>query len=229
MILWKEHNGIGIITMDAPDKNALSVEDIQTFIDTIEQHKKTMLGLIITGNNQSFCSGLSLKDTQFTEAFPLLDKLILTLFGLNVPVVCAMSGHAIGAGFLIMCCADVVYSTNSNRAKFGLPEVKLNLGTDDLILEVIRERMDQKQLKQLLLTGEYVSQATLSEWGVVNEVFASDEEMLERALAFVEGIHEHLKSYGVTKRMLNGKKYMRMHDLLRCDCWERLVKLVKEK
>jgi len=229
MILWEEHNGIGIITMDAPGKNALSVEDVQAFVEMIEAHKKTMKGLIVTGKNQSFCSGLSLEDNQFAESFPLLDKLLLTLYELDVPVVCAMPGHAIGAGLLMMCCADMVYATASDRAKFGLPEVKLNCGIDELMLEVLRERLGQKQLQQLLLTGEYVSQKTLAEWGVVNEVFENEEEMIKKAVVFVESMNAHRKSYAFTKRLLKSRKYMKMNKLLLCECWERLAELVYEK
>lgn len=228
MILWEEHNGICIITMDAPGKNALSVEDLHMFIETIELHKESMQGLIITGNNHSFCSGLSLKDNQFAEAFPLLDKLLLTLYELEVPIICAMHGHAIGAGFLIMCCADRVYATESARSKFGLPEIKLDLGIDDLMLNVLRERLDQKQLKNLLLSGEYVSLSTLQHWGIVDLVFETDENMIQGAIGFVEEMIVHYPSYCFTKRLLHREKYVKMRELMACECWDRLVEFIKD-
>lgn len=229
MILWEEHNGICIITMDAPGKNALSVEDLHMFIETIELHKELMQGLIITGNNHSFCSGLSLKDNQFAEAFPLLDKLLLTLYELDVPIVCAMPGHAIGAGFLIMCCADRVYATESARSKFGLPEINLDLGIDDLMLNVLRERLDQKQLKNLLLSGEYVTLTTLQNWGVVDYVFETDEDMVEDAVCFIKKMSAHNPLYCFTKRLLKREKYTKMYELMVNECWDRLVKFVKDK
>lgn len=229
MILWEEHNGIGIITMDAPGKNALSVEDMQAFVESIELHKEAMQGLIITGKNQSFCSGLSLKDNQFAEAFPLLDKLLLTLYGLDVPVVCAMPGYAIGAGFLIMCCADQVYATESTRSKFGLPEVKLDLGIDELMLEILRERLNQKQLKQLILTGDYVTLSTLLEWKTIDRLYDSDEEMINSAISFIENMISHSRSYYFTKRLLKRKKYSEIRELFVCECWGKLLELIEDK
>lgn len=227
MILWEEHNEIGILTLDSHGKNALSIEDIQLFIETIETHKNNIHGLILTGNNQSFCSGLSIDENKFAEAFPLLDTLLLKLFELEFPVVCAMPGHAIGAGFLIMCCTDIVYAVVSDRAKFGVPEVKLNLGIDDLMLEVLHERLNQKQLRHLLLTGDYVSQKRLIEWGVVTEVFSTNDELMEKSFAFITESIKHQKSYGFTKRLLNREKCLILHNLLLGECWNKLVESVK--
>lgn len=229
MILWNEHNGVGIITIDALGKNALSLEDLRSFMEIIEMHEQAIKGLIVMGKNHSFCSGLSLKDNQFAEAFPLLDELLLKLCELEVPIVCAMSGHAIGAGFLIMCCADQVYAIASTRSKFGLPEVKLDLGIDDLMMEVLCERLNQKQLKKLLLTGEYVSLSTLLDWGTIDQVYETEENMIQGAIHFVEEMSAHNPSYCFTKRLLRGEKYAKMRELMVCECWDKLVDFIKDK
>jgi len=226
MIRYTLSDGVATISLDAPGKNAMSIDDMTTMLSILEKDGSSWSGLILTGENQSFCSGLMLHGNQFDVAFPLLDKILVTLYTLPCPVVCAMRGHAIGAGFLMMCCADVVYSTDSMRAKYGLPEVKIDLGIDALMTEVLEERLDHKQLNQLLFTGEYILCDTMLRWGVVDKAFADDAEMMAAANLFIQNAAPHLRSYGFSKRLVRAKRSARLRELLANECYQAFLQIL---
>lgn len=226
MIKFDVKDGIAVLEIDAPGKNAISIEDMTIMADILENKCDGIGGLILTGADRSFCSGLMLHGNQFEQAFPLLDRILVDIYTLPCPVVCALSGHAIGAGFLMMCCADVVYATDSMKAKYGLPEVKIDLGIDQLMTAVLEERLSSRQISKLLFTGEYILRDTMEEWGVIDKSFSSPEEMIAASEEFVRFGAQHSKSYAFSKRLVRSERSKRLKSLLDSECFREFMDIL---
>lgn len=220
MSTFQVNDNVGILTLDAPGKNAMSCEEMESLLVILRTQCQDLSGLVITGANNSFCSGLNLKGNEFDRAFPLLDEILVELYKLPYPVVCALSGHAIGAGFLMMCCADVVYSVDSTRAKYGLPEVKIDLGIDALMTETLEMRLSPVQMNELLFTGDYILVDKMKSWGVVDETYEDLEQLMEASRDYIEKARPHLRSYSFTKKLIRAKRLERLTQLLEDKCYK---------
>jgi enoyl-CoA hydratase len=92
-----------------------------------------------------------------------------------VPVVCAVNGAAIGAGFGLVSMCDIVVA--ADNARFGFTEINVGLlgGISHLTMMVGRYRA-----RDLFFRGHVVTAQQLLDYGVVSEVVASGD-LAERA------------------------------------------------
>ena len=101
------------------------------------------------------------------------------------PVIAAVNGFALGGGFELVLCCDIVLA--STDAKMGLPEIKLGLvpgggGTQRSVLKLGRNRANL-----LLMTGAIVPASEFVASGLVNEL-VEPSELLPRAMALADMI-----------------------------------------
>jgi len=106
------------------------------------------------------------------------------LEGLLKPVIVAVNGLAIGAGFEMLLRADFVLA--AEHAKFKLPEVRIGVAPD--IASVILQKMLPRQKAfEILMTGREFSAQELAAWGLVNEVVPASQ-LMERARALANDL-----------------------------------------
>ncbi|HEX6135962.1 MAG TPA: enoyl-CoA hydratase-related protein [Longimicrobiales bacterium] len=176
--LDRETDGIAIITVNRPDKlNALNAETVRQLDGVLREARgdETVRALILTGaGEKAFVAGADIaelarmgpldgvrvsRDGQAT--FRLLETM-------PKPVIGAINGFALGGGLeLALACHMRIAS---DRAKFGLPEVKLGIipgygGTIRLPRLVGRGRA-----LELMLTGEMIGAEEAYRIGLVNRV-----------------------------------------------------------
>lgn len=97
------------------------------------------------------------------------------------PVICAVNGLAIGAGFEMLTRADFVIA--AEHAEFMLPEVRIGMCPDVGTFMFPKIFPRQKAL-EILMTGRRISARELEELGMINKVVPADRLMEEaRALA----------------------------------------------
>ncbi len=89
------------------------------------------------------------------------------LAGLNKPVICAVNGYAIGAGFEILLSADFIIA--AENAQCWLPETTLGVLPD--VGSFLLPKMLPKVIANAVLYGGMVLEpADLLRWGLANEV-----------------------------------------------------------
>jgi crotonobetainyl-CoA hydratase len=97
------------------------------------------------------------------------------------PVVCAVNGMAVGAGFEMLLRADFVIA--AEHARFMLPEVRLGMAPDVATFMLPKLLPRQKAL-EILMTGRQFGARELAAFGLINEVVPADQLMVRaRALA----------------------------------------------
>ena len=98
------------------------------------------------------------------------------------PIICAVNGMAIGAGFEMLLRADFVIA--AEHARFMLPEVRIGIAPDVGTFMLPKLLPRQKAL-EILMTGRQFSAHELASLGLINEVVPADQ-LMERARAFAQ-------------------------------------------
>jgi enoyl-CoA hydratase/carnithine racemase len=224
MISTKNINNILVITFDSPKGNMLSYSDLLVFERILDSKQlDSWAGIILTGSNQSFCTGVNLGDgsTQYNHCFKLLDSILYKLYSYTKPLIVAINGHAVGAGFLFLLCADFVYASNSLKVKYGLPEINVGLGLDDLMFYVIKKKLPYFLYKKMIYSGKLVTHEVLCECMVIDELIEPNH-LLNHALSVMdEVIHNNLISFIFCKEVDKAVDLTRMQSFLDDKCYEK--------
>ena len=101
---------------------------------------------------------------------------------LQIPVIAAVNGFALGGGSEIALACDFIYA--SDKAKFGLPEITLGLIPGYGGTQRLPRLIGKNKAKELIFTGKMISASEAYEIGMVNKVVPSEslmEEVLKTA------------------------------------------------
>lgn len=177
MLKYSRENGIGLITLDRPEKrNALHPDLVKSVKEKLEELKDDpeVRVLIITGEGKSFCAGADLAYLGELEKFSVIEnekdseslaEMFLQVYNFPKPTIAAVNGAAIAGGCgLASVCDFIVADSNS---KFGYSEVKIGFLPAIVSLFLIK-RVGEGTAKQLLLTGEIIDGKRAYEIGFAN-------------------------------------------------------------
>jgi len=96
-----------------------------------------------------------------------------TLVRLKKPLICAVQGYALGLGFELAMCADIILATN--EALFGLPETRAGvIGYCGVVHRAARQLPHHIALG-MILADERLDAADAERFGLVNAVVAPDQ------------------------------------------------------
>lgn len=150
---------------------------------------------ILTGAGRAFSAGGNVKAMQtrtgsfagspaeVREAYRAnIHRLMRALYGLEVPLIAAINGPAIGLGCHVACQADVRLCAADS--KFGVTFLRLGLIPGDGGSWLLPKAVGFSRAAELMFTGDVIDAETASAWGLVSRVVAPDQLMAEaRALA----------------------------------------------
>lgn len=102
------------------------------------------------------------------------------------PVIAAINGITMGGGFEMVANCDLIVATQT--AVFALPEVKRGIVPVAGCLPRLTRTIGLQRTTDLVLTGRSVTAQTLHEWGLINRVVASPEEVANTALEIADAI-----------------------------------------
>jgi enoyl-CoA hydratase len=190
-LLLHSENATCTITINRPDKlNALNktvIEELSAAIDQVNADP-AIRSVILTGSGpKAFVAGADISEFLTLDAKAgkaLAQKgqdLVFTKIERSAkPIIAAVNGFALGGGCeLAMACHFRIASEN---AKFGQPEVNLGLipgygGTQRLV-----QLIGKGRAMELLMTGNMIDANTALQYGLVNQVTATDQ-LLEKTLS----------------------------------------------
>lgn len=225
MIIYKESDGIGSITISSGKGNLLGLDDISSLLNIVEATKndKAVNGLLIGGDNRCFSTGLDAQgvaSNDLNDFFALFDTLLLKLFSYPKPVVVIVDGHSIGGGLLLQCCADYVVASDSDRIKIGLPELKIGLTIDELMLSLLKFNTGKvRVVQELLYSAEYVGVGRSLEIGFVDCVVDSADVANRASLEIKRLVDYYVTAFSATKLRLRSHTIQRMESALNKKCY----------
>lgn len=109
-----------------------------------------------------------------------IHAIVRAVFGLDMPVVAAVNGPAIGLGCDVACLADIRIA--SDKAVFGATFLKLGLVPGDGGAWVLPRVIGQSRANELLFTAKTIDAPTAAQWGLVSRV-VPHETLMDEALA----------------------------------------------
>lgn len=193
---------IAVLTMNRPDRlNALpDLEDGEAFAAACEAINADagISVAILTGAGRAFSAGGDLKAMAGRSALfegsgaaireryrRVVHRIVRALYGLEVPLIAAVNGPAMGLGCDIAGLADIRLA--STEARFGVPFLKLGLIPGDGGAWLLPRNVGYARAAQMLFTGRTIDAKTALEWGLVNQVVAP-EALMDEALSLAEEI-----------------------------------------
>jgi enoyl-CoA hydratase/carnithine racemase len=192
--LKTERNGaIVTLTMNQPEtRNALTGNTaVQEFVDACAAISldATVRVVIITGAGPVFCSGGNVKDMQRffkNDISPELireeyrngiQRLPKALYNLDVPVIAAINGAAVGAGLDLTCMCDIRIA--STTATFAESFVKVGIVPGDGGAWLLPRAVGMSKACEMAFTGEALSAAEALACGLVSRVVAPEDLLAE--------------------------------------------------
>lgn len=194
MIQLEKQGHIAVLTLNRPEAmNALGEpgdgDKVAQACDEINRDRQIRCA-ILTGAGKAFSAGGNVKAMQSrTGAFagaPVevrdgyrtnVHRIVNALFNLEVPLVAAVNGAAIGLGCDVACMADVRISADT--AKYGVTFLKLGLIPGDGGAWLLPRVVGFSRACELLFTGDVIDAKQALDWGLVSRVVPLDQLMSE--------------------------------------------------
>ncbi|WKZ83163.1 MAG: enoyl-CoA hydratase-related protein [Acidimicrobiia bacterium] len=172
--------GIGVLTLDRPEAlNALTVpmlERMRDLLQAIGSNPGIRVLVLRAEGEKAFCVGADLKSRAAEyEAGTVHDPLGLLvrqvfsgLENLNVPVIAAIQGYALGGGMEMALGCDLRVAADT--AKVGFPEAKVGSLPGAGGTQRLTRLVGPGFAKEMMFTGDQFDAATALRMGVVNRV-----------------------------------------------------------
>jgi enoyl-CoA hydratase/carnithine racemase len=194
-VLFETKGHISRITFNRPDnRNSMDKETLPAFREAVSQAKQNtdLRCLIITGSGDTFCAGADFKSGLFEREDRLPHQILMDAYGpfldvgkLDIPVIAAMNGHAVGGGFGLTLMCDIRIA---NRAsKYGANFARLGLHSGMAVAYVLPMIVGLPRANELLFTGRLITGQEAAEIGLANYALSGDA-VLEKARELAEEI-----------------------------------------
>lgn len=227
---------VATLTLNRDDvRNALTgtalVEDLVDTVDWVNQEEDVSV-LVLTGAGSAFSAGGNIKemrDRSGAFAGDVLEvqrryrqgiqNIPLAMQRAEVPVIGAINGPAIGAGFDLACMCDLRIASSS--ALFGETFINLGIIPGDGGAWFLQRLIGYQRAAELTLTGRLVKADEALGLGLVLEVTAPDQ-LLARAASLAESIAaKPPQTVRLTKRLLKMAQRQELPDFLDlCACFQ---------
>ena len=183
-LLLEKSDGIATITLDVPDKmNALTIgmrKSLPLAADDIARDDDVRV-VIVTGAGHGFCSGADLSGSRGEPSRQQRLEFLGPNFGsevfftLNKPVIAAINGACVGAGFSLALSTDIRIA--SDAAKFGAVFILRGLVPDCGITHLLPRITGMSKAMELMFTGEIIGAEEAKRLGIVSKVVPPDKLM----------------------------------------------------
>ena len=195
-ILLSTHAGLGVITMNRPERrNALSEAHMRELIDALGRlgGDEDVRAVILAANGPVFCAGHDFADMAERDLDAMRTLLTVctdvmrTMQRVPQPVVARVHGIATAAGCQLVASADLAVA--AEEAAFAAPGGRGGWFCHTPMVAVSRS-VGRKRALEMAFTGDSIDARTALAWGLVNRVVPRErlnEETERLALAASRG------------------------------------------
>lgn len=227
-LIYRQTGAIVTLTMNQPEKrNPLTgntaIEELVTTCARINADA-SVRAAILTGAGSAFCSGGDVKNMRryFEDDIDPaairdeyrngIQRLALAVFHLEVPIIAAVNGPAIGAGCDLACMCDVRIAADT--ASFAESFVKVGIVPGDGGAWLLPRAVGMSRAAEMAFTGDAIDAAEALACGLVSRVVPA-ERLLEEAERIAGRIAKNPgKILRMTKRLLREGQNTDLESLL---------------
>lgn len=190
-VLYEQKDGIVTLTLNEPETlNAASDGIISGLVEAAGRVNAdlSVRCVVLTGNGRAFSSGGNVKEmrdrkglfagnpAQIRRAYLHgIQRIPLALYGIEVPTIAAVNGHAIGAGCDLSLMCDIRIA--SENAVFAESFLRVGLISGDGGAWFLPRIVGLSRAYEMTFTGDFVDASTALEYGLVSRVVSPGELM----------------------------------------------------
>jgi len=208
-LLLEKRDGIATITLNAPEKmNALTIGMRKSIIfvaDELARDDEVRV-VVVTGAGRGFCSGADLSGGGAEMSRQQCIEFLGPSWGaeafykLGKPVIAAINGACVGAGFSLALSMDIRIA--SETARFGAVFVLRGLTPDCGITYWLPKVVGTSKALELMFTGEIIGAAEAERLGIVSRVVPPDDLMKVTQELAAKIVQQAPLSVELSKRMV---------------------------
>lgn len=176
--------GVSRLVLNRPPLNVLHIptmRELSAALDEVAADGDAKV-LVITGAGRAFCAGVDVADHTADRVQEMLEVFhggIRRVMSLEIPVVAAVNGAALGGGWELAMACDMVVARED--AKIGQPEIQLAV-FPPVAAALMPRLIGLPRAFELILTGKVITAAEGQGMGLVNQTFPSER--------FAQGVDE---------------------------------------
>lgn len=192
-LTWED--SVALITIYRPEKlNALDLEMLRSLEDACDEidGNHSARAAVITGEGKAFSTGGDIK--AWADMLPhefgfdwvrVGHRVFDRLAELRVPLIAALTGHALGGGFELAATADIRIA--EPQARIGMPETSLGMVPGWSGTQRLTKRFGAQVVRRMVLGGETFMAEQALALGLVDEL-ADTGHALEQAMAYAQRV-----------------------------------------
>lgn len=183
---------IAVVTLDRPPVNAITRSTMHEMIDVFNAlgaNRDVRVAIFTAAGDRAFMAGIDLHtvgtDTPeathprfATDPASAAREAMWAITDCAVPVIGAINGPALGAGFAFAACCDVIFA--SDNARFGVTEINVGLLGASAHVSMM---VGRHKAREMYFSGEQVSAEEMHRLGAVRAVVPR-EQLLDTAMGF---------------------------------------------
>ena len=215
----EDRGGTIIITLTNGERNTLHSDLLDEGAAALRALAKDPPngGVVLTGAGEHFTCGMdtkvaaSLDEAGQKRAVAGINDFAAALHRLPCALVCAVNGNAIGAGGIMMLCADWVLAAQGDY-KIGLPEAKAGLPFPAVPQAILDHWLDPVWRRRLALSSQLLTPAEALMAGMADEL-CMPKQLLDEAVMRVQEMNAQ-PGFKACKRQLRAKANAEIDGIL---------------
>jgi enoyl-CoA hydratase/carnithine racemase len=223
-LIWEQTENVGIVTLNRPERlNALDSRTLDELNQIAEQawNNPSIRALLITGAGRGFCSGADVKDwgsagdpTSYEDNWVLkMHRLMTRLYRMPKPVIAAINGVAVGAGFDLALVADLRIA--SANARFGMAYINVGFCPDAGGSYLLPRIIGPTKATELIFTGRIIDAPDANALGMLNAMVEPDD-LMDVAREWAERLASGpTVALGLAKENIRQNMHLSFEDALR--------------
>ena len=217
VVKWDVREGVGIITLNRPDKrNAINGEVLDGISRAFSELSLDLAArvILLQGAGAAFAAGIDFNylasvagndgrspGIRLREGIDSIQSILNRIEKVEKPVVAKIHGFCGGLGFELSLAAD--FRIASETATLGVPEVILGIIPDCGGTTRLTRMLGPARAKELIMTGDMITAARAYEMGLVNQV-VPDHLLEEKTRAFLAKLLQRPPlALGLAKRAID--------------------------
>lgn len=175
-LLLDRDGGVLTLTLNRPDKlNAIDNPLADALLDALRSAAAdpAVRAIRLRGHGRAFCAGRDVSAPPTERDLELVQAVARAIVTHRCPVIVAVHGWTVGAGFEWMMNADVVVAANDTR--FKLPEASLGVFVTGGLVATLPAAVGPMRAKALTLLGEAFDAQKALAWGLIYRCVPVDE------------------------------------------------------
>ena len=183
IVILSVADGIATVTLNRPPVNAVNGALRYRLVEIFDEisDRDDVRVAVLTGQGKVFSAGADLKDRPdpskpgaFWQHNRITRETGNAIKECSKPVIAAVNGAALGAGFGLMAACDIMFAVEG--AMFGMPEIDVGLAGGAAMMT---ELLGKSRARRMILTGMRMSAEELYRLGVIEAALPLDRLMPE--------------------------------------------------